>query len=156
MKGITKEKKIIITVLITIVLMLTVAFASLSSVLKINGTAKVDSALWDIHFKSASMISKKGDARQVQEPVIENGGIDLTLKVGLRKPKDEITYEAVIENKGDIDAEIESIEYPNLTDDQAKIIEFVATYSNGDEISKSQEINAGEEKTVKIVIRYKE
>ena len=156
MKEIGKERKIAIAALIVAVLMLTVAFAAMSRTLKINGTAKVDSASWDIRFTSANMTNKKGDAREVVEPVIDNGGINLTLKVGLRKPKDEITYEAVIENKGDIDAEIESIEYPTLTDDQAKIIEFVATYQNGDEISKSQEINAGEEKTVTLKIEKRE
>jgi hypothetical protein len=44
-----------------------------------------------------------------------------------------------IKNVGDIDAEIESTEYPELNEDQAKILEFIATYSDDSEITESGE-----------------
>ena len=82
-----KERRIKILSIVALLIAvagLTIAFAAMSKTLTINGTATMDTAVWDIHFESAIVISKKGDAKEVQAPQITNGGIDLVLKVSLR------------------------------------------------------------------------
>ena len=142
-----KERKIRILsigALLVAIIGLTVAFAAMSRTLIINGTATVDSAKWDIHFENPLLKSKKGDAREVEAPVISNEGGDLTLKVGLRKPQDEIVYNVDVVNAGDIDAEITKIDYPELSEEHAKIIEFEAVYDDGSSIALAQELKAGD------------
>ena len=154
-----KERKIRILsigALLVAIIGLTVAFAAMSRTLIINGTATVDSAKWDIHFANPLLKSKKGDAREVSAPEITNNGGDLTLKVGLRKPQDEIVYNVDVENSGDIDAEITKIDYPELSEEHAKIIEFEAVYDDGSSIALAQELKAGDSKKVKITIRFKD
>ena len=154
-----KERKIRILsigALLVAIIGLTVAFAAMSRTLIINGTATVDSAKWDIHFENPLLKSKKGDAREVSAPVISEDGGDLTLKVGLRKPQDEIVYNVDVVNDGDIDAEITKIDYPELSEEHDKIIEFEAVYDDGSSIALKQELKVSESKKVKITIRFKD
>ena len=154
-----KERKIRILsigALLVAIIGLTVAFAAMSRTLIINGTATIDSAKWDIHFANPLLKSKKGDAREVSAPVISEDGGELTLKVGLRKPQDEIVYNVDVVNSGDIDAEITKIDYPELSEEHAKIIEFEAVYDDGSSIALAQELKASESKKVKITIRFKD
>jgi len=93
-----KIKSLSLIALVVAVLGLTVAFASLSQTLTINGTAKVDSAKWDIHFENLSFGTVTGDATIITEPTIKDssngkkstviGDYDVTLT----SPGDSVTY----------------------------------------------------------------
>lgn len=105
-----KVKVLSVVALIVAVLGLTVAFASLSQTLTINGSATVDTATWDIHFANLSEPTKTGDADVTTAPTIDSKGTtigDYALK--LTKPGDSVTYTFDVENKGTIDAKITNL-----------------------------------------------
>ena len=68
-----KERRIKVlslVALIVAVLGLTVAFASLSQMLTINGTATVDAASWDVHFENLTGPDITGSASTSGTPVL--------------------------------------------------------------------------------------
>ena len=87
---------------------MTVAYAALTTNLKIAGTAEVNPVRWDIHFADWSEPSITGTASQdtaaeqtaLDAPVTKIAG----LKVILNKPGDSITYNFKIVNDGTINA----------------------------------------------------
>lgn len=111
-----KERKIKIIslcALLVAVLGLTIAFASLSQTLIINGSATVDSALWDIHFeKLEDDIYSFGDA-SFTEPVFSGTTIS-NFNVSVSKPDDGVQMDFKIVNDGTINAKIESFEISTL------------------------------------------
>jgi len=110
-----KIKSLSLIALVVAVLGLTVAFASLSQTLTINGTAKVDSAKWDIHFENLSFGTVTGDATIITEPTIKDssngkkstviGDYDVTLT----SPGDSVTYTFDVTNNGTIDAMLSNL-----------------------------------------------
>lgn len=69
-----KERKIkvlSVAALLVAVLGLTVAFAALSQTLTINGSATVNTASWDIHFKNLSTPTLTGNAAVTTAPTID-------------------------------------------------------------------------------------
>ena len=111
-----KERRIkvlSIIALIVAVLGLTVAFASLSKTLTINGTASVDAASWDIHFENLKEASYNGAEGVFDEPTLEGTTIkDIDLVV--TKPNDYFAYNVDIKNSGTINAKISSVELSTL------------------------------------------
>ena len=108
-----KERKIkvlSVAALLVAVLGLTVAFAALSQTLTINGSATVNTASWDIHFKNLSTPTLTGGAAVTTAPAIDTKGTtigDYALK--LTKPGDSVTYTFDVENKGTINAKISEL-----------------------------------------------
>ena len=155
-----KERRIRILSIIALVIAvlgLTIAFASLSTTLKINGGAKVEAATWDVKFEELSSASTTGSASEIESPTISEDGKKIeNMKVHLTKPKDSVTYTVYVANNGSINAEITSIKTPTLTEQQKKYLEFSATYEDGNTIENSNIINAGEKEKVIIKIRFKE
>ena len=173
-----KERKIKVlslVALIVVVLGLTVAFASLSQMLTINGTANVNAASWDIHFENLQSFAD-GDATINDEPVLSATsitGIDVTLT----KPTDSTLFWVDIVNDGTIDAKIDSVEISPLCDlssavescdwdndgtvtetDIQKIndnLSFSIAYNDGQIVLKQNDtLNAGETKKIGIAIAY--
>ena len=109
----TRQIKIIsLCALLVAVLGLTVAFASLSQTLTINGSAAVDAASWDIHFEKTSgkETEVKGAAR-FTEPTL-NGTTIENFSTTLTKPGDSVTYYFDIVNNGTVDAVVSSYDFP--------------------------------------------
>ena len=107
-----KIKIISLCALLVAVLGLTVAFASLSQTLTINGSAAVDAASWDIHFEKTSgkETEVKGAAR-FTEPTL-NGTTIENFSATLTKPGDSVTYYFDIVNNGTVDAVVSSYDFP--------------------------------------------
>ena len=168
-------KTLSLVALIVAVLGLTVAFASLSQMLTINGTASINSATWDIHFENL-VRSTNGDATINGEPTLNSttiSGIDVTLT----KPNDGVVFLVNIVNDGTIDAKVESIEVSELCtlsspvescdwDNDGEVTEtdiqkvndnltFVAGYNDDStSIKVNDTLNIGETKKIAIAIAY--
>ena len=101
----TRKIKIIsLCALLVAVLGLTVAFASLSQTLTINGSAAVDAASWDIHFeKTSGKETEVKGAATFTEPTL-NGTTIENFSATLTKPGDSVTYYFDIVNNGTVDA----------------------------------------------------
>ena len=110
-----KERRIKIIslcALLVAVLGLTVAFASLSQTLTINGSAAVDAASWDIHFeKTSGKETETEGAATFTEPTLSGTTIE-NFSATLTKPGDSVTYYFDIVNKGTIDAVVSSYDFP--------------------------------------------
>lgn len=154
-----RQRKIKILALIAMsvaVLGLTVAFAFISTSLKINGSGTFKGGEWDVHFDNLSEAKIIGDAKEVTKPQITDGGITLNnLNVSLLKPLDKIVYTVDVVNSGKMTAEISSISMTQLTEEQAKYIKFEAKYSNGNDISQKDVLKPEQKETVTITIEYR-
>ena len=118
-----KERKIkILSViaLIVAILGLTVAFASLSQTLTINGTASVDSASWNIHFESLDGSNEVSpELSRTPNDYSNFAGYPLTFEndkttafitmAVFGRPGDIIEYKFKIVNTGTVDAIISDI-----------------------------------------------
>ncbi len=154
-----RQRKIKILALIAMsvaVLGLTVAFAFISTSLKINGSGTFKGGEWDVHFDNLSEAKITGDAKEVTRPQITDGGVTLNnLNVSLLKPLDKIVYTVDVVNSGKMTAEISSISMTQLTEEQAKYIKFEAKYSNGNYISEKDVLRPNQKETVIITIEYR-
>ena len=110
-----KERKIkvlSVAALLVAVLGLTVAFASLSQTLTINGSAAVNAASWDIHFeKTSGKETEVKGAATFTEPTLSGTKIE-NFSATLTKPGDSVTYYFDIVNNGTVDAVILSYNFP--------------------------------------------
>ena len=102
-----KVQNVLLGVLAVGLIGITVAYAALTQQLTINGTAKVASTKWDIHFSDkktgvAEGYAETGDFAKTSATTL--GGNLGTLKA----PGDKITYTFDIENAGDINAIIDN------------------------------------------------
>ena len=109
----TRKIKIIsLCALLVAVLGLTVAFASLSQTLTINGSAAVNAASWDIHFeKTSGKETEVKGAATFTEPTLSGTKIE-NFSATLTKPGDSVTYYFDIVNNGTVDAVVSSYDFP--------------------------------------------
>ena len=112
-----KQKNILLGVLIVGVISMTIAFAAYSTRLNINGTAKASSFNWQIVIDDwerdtnvSSLVS--GSTNTAEQITAGSPANDTTsvsgLSVAFHKPGDVVKYNFNIENKGNIDAELDS------------------------------------------------
>ena len=151
--------KSIFIFLVVLICSLGIGFSFLRTELKINGTATVNNARWDIHFANIvinpdSVELSTGDSAAT----ISSSTTEVTYAITLKNPGDfyEFTVDAV--NAGTIDAMIDTISskmggveietLPNY-------MEYSVTYSDGVPLEKNQYLKAGETKTYKVHIGFK-
>ena len=158
-----KIKIISLAAVIVAVLGLTIAFAAMSKVLNISSTGSMDTAIWDIHFKNVQFQSKSANASISGTPTPTNNDKGTTiegLNVTLKQPGDYVTYTADIENEGDIDAEIQLVTPPSLTQRQEELFEFKVVYTGtNDELKQGDFLSSKSPNNVKhitITFKYKD
>ena len=183
----TRKIKIIsLCALLVAVLGLTVAFASLSQTLTINGSAAVNAASWDIHFeKTSGKETEVKGAATFTEPTLSGTKIE-NFSATLTKPGDSVTYYFDIVNNGTVDAVVSSYDFPlaikecasnnntysyciNLDFNSDNIIDsadfmtYLTMFNSGlkyvdtdKSIAAEDVINAGETKHMKLFFEYKD
>ena len=111
-----RSKNIMLGVLVVGLLSMTIAYAALSSNLRISGTASVAAATWDIRISNLTKASStpslvSGQTNTASGPAsvaaTNNTGIS-GLNVTLNQPGDKVVYNFTISNNGTIDAELSS------------------------------------------------
>ena len=151
-----RTKALVIVVMLIVVAGLTVAFASLSSVLNIKGTAYLDAAKWGIKFQNLSepvsvgTASVTGTAKIEETKSAEINGIN----VNLSTPGDKVVYTVDLVNEGTINAKIDKIEKTALTSEQQKYLTFKVTDKDYNEVSKGDILSSGETKKLIITIEF--
>ena len=111
-----KIQNIVLGVLAVGLIGITVAYASLSQNLTINGTAKVAAATWDVHFEGMNAGTATGYATLPTTGKLAASGTSVSGNIGtLKAPGDTITYTFNVKNAGSINAKISSITAPKLT-----------------------------------------
>lgn len=99
------KKNLVIGALLAAVVFMAVGYAALAQVLTINGTANID-ANWDVEITGIAEQTMTG-ATTKGTPTFD--ATSATFEVDLAYPGASATYVVDVENKGTIDAKLESI-----------------------------------------------
>ncbi|MDR2063607.1 MAG: hypothetical protein LBQ02_02335 [Candidatus Nomurabacteria bacterium] len=102
-----KTRIVAVIALIIGVLGLGVAFAALGTTLKINGTAQIGSAKWDIRWENLNCTTT-GEAEVNPAASISADFQTITINAKLVTPTDKITCDFEAANKGDLVAKLDS------------------------------------------------
>ena len=130
-----KTLYIILGIVMISVFTLTVVYATLSTTLNINGNAEVSSASWDIHLDNVQLNSRSATTGV---PSITSG-TTATFSTTLSKPGDFYEFTIDVVNDGSIDAMIDGVtKTPTLTETQAKYLNYIVEYQNGEPINNKQ------------------
>ena len=149
-----KNKKFYIVLIIIVLFGVSVGYAAISRVLTITGNSEVKQNTWDIHFENVQI--KNGSVTATKEPTLENSNTSVNFSFMLDLPGDyyEFTVDAV--NKGTIDAMIDSItKTPELTTEQAKYLNYIIEYQNGEQISSKQLVSKNSFVRIKVRVEYR-
>ena len=146
-----KFKKIFLIVLVCLIGCLSVAYAAMSVTLNITGNAEVVAAGWDIHLDNVSVTNGSSGTT----PTITSS-TSASFETTLSTPGDFYEFTIDVVNDGTIDAMIESVEKtPTLTTEQAKYINYVIEYQNGEAINTKQAVAAGSFVRLKVRVEYR-
>lgn len=114
---------------------LTIAYAALSVTLNITGTADISAATWDVHLDNVQV---KSGSVSGTAPTI-TGGTTATFSTSLTTPGDFYEFTIDVVNNGTIDAMIDGVsKTPTLTTAQAKYLNYIVEYQNGESINNKQ------------------
>ena len=150
-----KDRKIlyaILAIVLVSVFSLTIAYAALSAVLTITGTAEVTASDWDIHFDNIKVTngSVNGDEPRITSPTTA------TFSTTLSIPGNFYEFTIDVVNAGTIDAMIENItKTPTLTASQAKYLKYEITYQNNQPITVKQLVEKGSFVRLKVRVEYR-
>ena len=145
------KRKLIIYVLVGVLMLTTVAYAALSTVLNVSGTVVKKGNLWNIYFTNPSSASIVGTATGSS---INIQASSLNFQVSLYKPGDKVTYTVDIKNGGTIDAVLNSISLTGLDTAKSNSLNYTVTYSNGSTIKEGDTLNVGASRTIKITVEF--
>lgn len=137
------------------VVFMSVGFALFSQNLKIDGTAYIDKAVWDIHFDGNSFVNLGNDSTAIS---VDSPGTTLSWKTQLHRPGDVAEFSIEIVNKGSFDAVLKNITMDVDTEDGGKYLKYTVTY-DGDSYTESTtglnySLPAGQAEKVKVKLEY--
>lgn len=171
-----KKKKdslfVVVLTLIISVIGLSIAYATFSTTLKINGNATVNASTWDVHFSSTA----GGDGGGTITPILSNNNgltptstasvgtftaTQLTWTGSVKTSGDKITFDFFIVNKGDFDAKIGTIGKSALTCKMNDLPEtvvcsklsYIFRYKDGEVVKQGDTLAAGESKEVELILQ---
>ena len=145
------KRKLIIYALVGVLMLTTVAYAALSTVLNVSGTVVKKGNLWNIYFTNPSSASVVGTATGSSLNIQASS---LNFQVSLYKPGDKVTYTVDIKNGGTIDAVLNSISLTGLDTAKSNSLNYTVTYSDGSTIKQGDTLNIGASKTLKITVEF--
>ena len=150
-----KDRKVLtlgLCLVVVCVFTLTIAYAALSVTLNITGNAEVVASTWDIHLDNVKITSGSVSGA---DPTITNG-TTATFSTTLTTPGDFYEFTIDVVNDGSIDAMIDGItKTPTLTETQAKYLNYIIEYQNGESISTKQLVSANSYVRLKVRVEYR-
>ena len=131
---------------------LTIVYAALSVTLNITGTADISAASWDVHLDNVKLNSKSVTATA---PTITNG-TTATFSTSLTTPGDFYEFTIDVVNNGSIDAMIDGVtKTPTLTTAQAKYLNYIIEYQNGESINTKQLVSKNSFVRLKVRVEFR-
>lgn len=167
-----KVQNVLLGVLAIGLIGITVAYAALTQQLKIEGTAKVASSKWDVHFGTVSVVGN-AQGYATAGTLAKTGETTIAGDIGtLKAPGDSITYTFDIENAGDINAIIDTVTggqsftctsaTKSVADAVCKDLTYSikytdgnATIAKGDKLAKATNSSTPTKKNVTLTLTYK-
>ncbi len=127
-----RKRNVIIYSLCGVLLLMTIGYAAFNTLLTINGTTSISSN-WDIKITNITNKDIVGKASDEESQVVDD--LKATFKANLVSPGDSITYDITVENKGNINAELDSIDVSENTNENIKIV--TSGIAEGDKLNPS-------------------
>ena len=145
----SSNKKVYIVLIIVALIGITIGYAVINTTLNINGKSNISKNTWDVYFDN--VIVNAGSVEAVEIPTVSSK-TTVDFEVGLNLPGDYYEFTVDVVNDGTIDAMIESIEkFPELSEEQAKYLNYTVTYENGEAITTKQLVK--KEEFVRLKVR---
>ena len=147
-----KTLYMILSIVLISIFSLTIVYAALSTTLNINGNAEVSSASWDIHLANVQLNSRSATTTA---PTITNS-TTATFSTTLSKPGDFYEFTIDVVNDGSIDAMVDGVtKTPTLTTAQAKYLNYIVEYQNGEPINNKQLVAKGSFVRLKVKLEFR-
>ena len=142
---------------IVMIILLTIAYASLATMLgvKINGPKQIQTLNWRIEWDNIK--EHAGSVNPIQKATIDSDTkTKITYEVELPAPGTYYAFDADMVNRGNIDAKINDIIEKGITDNQRRYLDYSVKYVDGKTPSVNDTLNAGERKTVTVIVKFKD
>ena len=147
-----KTLSLVLCLVLVCVFTLTIVYAALSVTLNITGNAEVVASTWDIHLDNVKITSGSVSGA---DPTITNG-TTATFSTTLTTPGDFYEFTIDVVNDGSIDAMIDGItKTPTLTETQAKYLNYIIEYQNGESINTKQLVASNSFVRLKVRVEYR-
>lgn len=140
-----RKKRLIIIVLLLII---SLGFASISAALSITGESEVKANTWDVHFENVR-------SRGGSTPQISANRLSVNYNVTLVMPGDYYEFIVDAKNDGTIDAMIDTISNTGLTEQQQKYIDYSVKFNNGDPVNEGYILKSGRKESYVVRLEYK-
>ena len=155
MKSVLNSRRtlyITLCIVMVCVFTLTIVYAALNTVLKITGNAEVVASNWDIYLDNVQLV---GGSVTSNVPTITNK-TTASFTTTLTKPGDYYMFTIDVVNNGSIDAMIDSVtKTPTLSEKQAKYLNYIVEYQNGESINTKQLVEANSYVRLKVKLEYR-
>lgn len=148
-----KKKKYMVILLIIAITCISIAYATISSNMIINGTAIIKNKKWKIYFDNV-IINEQSVSAKVEPETVGNNTISIEYEVDLTKPGDFHEFTVDIVNDGDLTAVLDDFSITELTDVQKKYLKYTVEYNDGNAIAKTDTVAAHSSKKLLVKIEY--
>ena len=143
---------IILSIVLISIFSLTIVYAALSVTLNIQGNAEVVASSWDIHLDNVKV--KKGSVSGTTPSIISP--TSASFSASLITPGDFYEFTIDVVNNGSIDAMIDGVtKTPTLTAAQAKYLNYIIEYQNGESINTKQLVEKNSFVRLKVRVEYR-
>ena len=153
--GMRRQKRNNLLVLLLLLLVgIGIGYAFLTSNLNIKGSSDIKKVGWDVHFENLVLGSDNVTATK-EAAIDENDKTTVAYTIKLNKPGDKYEFTVDVVNSGNIDAVVSAVNKTGLTEEQAKYVEYTASYSDGTDVAEEDELNVGDTKNISVSVKYK-
>ena len=143
---------IILSIVLISIFSLTIVYAALSVTLNIQGNAEVVASTWDIHLDNVKVTN--GSVSGIDPSITRS--TTATFSTTLTTPGDFYEFTIDVVNNGSIDAMIDSItKSPTLTTAQAKYLNYIVEYQNGESINTKQLVSKNSFVRLKVRVEFR-
>ena len=141
--------------LVVLLVLITIGYASLATVLNINGNTTVGKLEWNIHFQNVQEVDRNCNIVESAHIVdAEQTLVEYTIKLEDLKDRYEFTVDVV--NTGTLDGILESAVLGGLTSDARKYLNYTVTYADGTAITNGAELDHGDSVKLRVIVEFKD
>lgn len=147
-----KIRRLKIFFVFSIILLITVGFAVISSNLKINGSFRFATNEWNIYFDNIQVDS---GGVSTTKPKISSDKLSLNFSISLKEPEEYYLFYVDAVNKSSLNAMINEVKIEGL-DEVSDYLECNVTYQDGSVIEKNDILYKDFSNTFKVEFKYKD
>lgn len=149
-----KNNKIVLIALV-LILCISIGYAFLSTVLKINSSLSLNKIAFDIHFDNVGTLTSKATVSEDAHLTNDDKNI-ISFSATLAEVGDYYRFTTDIVNDSTIPGKLKSVNLTGLSDSQRKLITYSIKYTNnGKEVNTGDYIKQNNSKNITVELKYK-